>query len=231
MKIYSCYTPSHEMLYREYFLPSLPVQFEDHSTRFEIVGSGDFGAPDFLRSIEAKIGLVLDSIAANAGQAIIWSDVDIVYFGDPLPIIAGLLTDQDIDIWFQKEHVGGSDDVNAGLILMRCNAAVEQLFRDALAMMRSTPGLNDQDAINRLIRKQAAGKWAYLPLQFAARSQGWPPATDIVAYHANCTVGADGVGQKLRQFAELNRVRRFGATYWRMHSRISRLLAKIKARL
>lgn len=188
-------------------------------------------ARDFLQSLEAKVELVLESIAANPDEAIIWSDVDIVYFGDPAALMLALLTDKQTDIWFQKELVGQSDDVNAGLVLMRCNAAVEQLYRDALAIMRENPQLHDQDAINQLFRNGAAVRWKYLPLQFAARSQGWPPARDIVAYHANCTTGEDGVGQKIRQFAELKRLRRFGWVYWRLYSKVSRLMRKVKTLL
>lgn len=230
MKIYSCFTPSHDVLYRDYHLPSLPTQFSSHSIALDIAGRGDFMARDFLQSIEAKVELMLESIAANPGEAIIWSDVDILYFGDPAAVVAGLLTDGETDIWFQKEHVGHSDEVNAGLVLMRCNAAVAQLYRDVLAFMRSNPGMHDQDGINHLLRNGAAVRWKYLPLQFSARSHGWPPAWDIVAYHANCTIGEDGVGQKIRQFAELKRVRRFGAFYLRLYSKVSRLLAKVKAR-
>lgn len=215
MKIYSCYTPSHEVLYRDYYLPTLPASLDDHASLIGISGSGDFRSVDFYQTIEAKLELMLDSIASNAGSAIIWSDVDIIYFGDPVPSLQRLLEESDADIWFQKESPDDSDEeVNVGLVLMRCNVAVENFYRDVLATMRSTPGYQDQDSINHLLRDGVDLAWDYLPFQFAAKTHGWPPRRDIVAYHANATVGAGGVNQKIRQFQRLRKLRRLGPAYW-----------------
>lgn len=214
MKIYSCFTPSHEILYRDYFLPALPKEFEHHIAPIDISGSGDFGTTDFIQCLEAKLEMALESIVDNAGSAIVWSDVDIIFTRKSVPLFNDLLKDRDTDIWFQKERPGGDKEVNAGLILMRCNEAVERLYRDAIALMRSTPGYNDQHAINDILSKGADISWAYLPHQFAARSHGWPPRRDFVAYHANCTMGDNGVGQKIRQFGKVRKLQRWGPVYW-----------------
>ena len=81
---------SHEVLFCEHILPSLTQGFESHSTRLDIAGTGDYLTRDFLQSFEANAELVLESIAANAGEATIWSDVDIVFTVDPAPLIARL---------------------------------------------------------------------------------------------------------------------------------------------
>jgi len=214
MKIYSCHTPSHEVLYRRHFLPSLPASLESHSTPVDISGSGDFRSEDFYRTIESKLELMLQSISSNSGSAIIWSDVDIVFVDDPMPMLNNLLGESGTDIWFQKERCGKDREVNAGLVLMRCNAAVERLYRDTLATLRSMPDFQDQDSLNHLLRDDVEATWDFLPLQFAARTHGWPPRRDLVAYHANATVGADGVGQKIRQFQKLQKLRKLGPVYW-----------------
>ena len=214
MKIYSCFTPSHEVLYRDYFLAALPDEFEPHVAPLDISGSGDYGTQDFIQSLETKLEMVLESIAENSGSAILWSDVDVVFTRESVPLLKRLLEDRDTDIWFQKERTGDDREVNGGLILMRCNEAVEWLYRDALSVMRSTPGYNDQDAINQILGRGAELSWSYLPFRFAARSHGWPPRRDFVAYHANYTLGADGVGQKIRQFGKLQRLLRWGPIYW-----------------
>lgn len=229
--IFSCYTSSHETLYRDHFLPSLPPGLQSRSTRLDITGTGDFQSRDFLQSIEAKLELMIESIRANTGRAIVWSDVDIIFTRDPTELFAQMLEQEDVDIWYQKEHIDYSDDVNAGLVLMRCNSTVERFYRDVLATMRSVPGLNDQNAINRLLSEGAAVSWSYLPRQFYARSQGWPPPRDIVAYHANVTPGSGGVTQKIRQFRDLRLLLKYGAPYARyvrlrnktMHSVTKRL--------
>lgn len=231
MKIYSCHTPSHDVLYDGLFEPSLPASLENHPNRLEIAGSGDFMTGDFVQTLEEKLGLVLASIAANRGGAILWSDVDIAFFDDPLPLLRDLLKWDRIDIWFQREHDAEPSDINAGFVLMRCNDAVEKLYRDAMAVMRATPGFNDQDAINTLLKGGADIAWEHLPIRFAARSQGWPPCRDLVMYHANLTLGADGVGQKLRQFRDLDRLRRYGPVYLRyqrLEKKLRRLGGKIR---
>lgn len=231
MKIYSCFTPSHEILYRDYFLPSLPKDFEPHVSRIDISGSGDFGTADFVRALEAKLEMVLESIADNAGSAIVWSDVDIVFTRESVPQIHDLLKDRDTDIWLQKEMPGDDREANVGLILMRCNASVEMLYRETLALMRSTPGYHDQHAMNEILNSGADISWGYLPYQFAARSHGWPPKQDIFAYHANCTIGADSVGQKIRQLAEVRKLQRWGPIYWHYVRNREKLRRSLNKRL
>ena len=223
MRIYSCHSPSHERLYREHFLPSLPATLENRNNAVESPGSGDYLSPGFMGALAAKLRLMIDSLAANDGQAILWSDVDIIFGGDPLPALSRLLADPETDIWFQKEHEGGGQTVNAGLVLMRCKEAVAAFYREVLAVMADHPGWHDQDAINHLLGHGAALRWAFLPPSFAARSQGWPPPSGFIAFHANCTAGPDGVARKMAMLRAVARLRRFGLPY--------RLVLKLEARL
>lgn len=214
MKIYTCHTPSHEILYRGHFLPSLPAELENISFLLEQNGSSDFGTQGFLRSIGAKVRLVIESIDANRGDAILWSDVDIVFGRNPAGFLRQLLeAHPQVDIWFQSEARDPGGDINAGFVLMRCNEPVKALYEAVAAAMIASGRINDQDALNRLLREDGAPNWAYLPGSFFARSHGWPPRRDYHLYHANCTDGADGVGQKIRQFRELETLRRFGRPY------------------
>lgn len=214
MKIYSCHTPSHDILYRRYFLPSLPQGLLNVSMPLEDNGTSDFGTPGFLKSIGAKMQLIIDSIEANRGSAILWSDVDIVFKRDPSDLLARLLeSGSDVDIWFQSEAREPIGDVNVGFVLMRCTEPVRSLYETAAALMRSLETVNDQFVLNRLLRETGAPNWSYLPGRFFARSHGWPPPRDIYLHHANCTDGADGVIQKIRQFEELEKVWRYGRPY------------------
>ena len=112
--------------------------------------------------------------------------------------------DPQIDIAFQKERIEGGE-VNTGFIALRCNERVKAFFKKVSRLMADHRDWNEQKVINDLIlnddqwRNDRLG-WAYLPLSFYARTHGWPPLIDAVLYHANCTIGADGVGQKVRQF-------------------------------
>lgn len=235
MKIYTCHTPSHEILYRGHFLPTLPAELVNVSYPLEPMGASDFGSPGFLQSIGAKMRLVIESIEANRGDAILWSDVDIVFRRSPLAFLHELLeTSPEVDIWFQSEARDPSCDVNAGFVLMRCNDSVKALYEAATAMMNASGQSNDQEALNHLLRSDASLNWGYLPGSFFARSHGWPPRRDIFLYHANCTVGDDGVGQKIRQFRELETFWRYGwpyVQYRRYRAKIEKLGRKANARL
>jgi hypothetical protein len=87
MKICCCYTPAHEVLFRGYFLPSLPAGLVHESHRLEIPGGGDFLSPEFLQCIRRKITLIRESLIANSGSVILWSDVDIVFQKDMSGVI------------------------------------------------------------------------------------------------------------------------------------------------
>ena len=52
--------------------------------------------------------------------------------------------------------------------------------------------------------------WTYLPWSFYARTHGWPPPRHLSLYHANATPGKNGVDQKMRQFREVEFLRRYG---------------------
>lgn len=235
MKIYTCHTPSHEILYREYFLPSLPAELRNVSFPLERSGASDFGTKGFLQSIGVKMQLVIDSIEANRGDAILWSDVDIVFRRNPAGFLRELLAARpEVDIWYQSEAREPGGDVNAGFVLMRCTDSVKALYQAAAALMNTSGRINDQDALNRLLREDGAPNWAYLPGSFFARSHGWPPQRDFHLYHANCTDGVDGVGQKIRQFRELETFMRFGWPYVvfrRSMARIAKLHRKAAALL
>lgn len=228
MKIYTCYTPSHENIYREYFLSSLPDGLSCHSVCLEIHGKGDFNAPDFLQAIKNKLRLVIESIDENIGATILWSDVDILFIHDPLPSINTLIDEHPhVDIWFQKELATTDNEANVGFILMRCTPTVKELFRCALAEMDRHPEWNDQRALNYLLQTKNLVKWHFLPLDFFARTHGWPPENNIIIYHANNTPGKDGVAQKIMQFNDLRKFRKYGMVYIK-YMRIRNLLMRCK---
>ncbi len=207
MNIYTCHTPSHNVLFRKYFLATLPGSLKNVPHLLEPTGESDFLTRGFLRSIMEKMDLIIESIDANRGSAIIWSDVDIVFGTDPNDFIESLLqTQPDINLWFQRESPDPMSDVNVGFVVMRCMDSVKDLYQNAKDMMLDNPGWNDQQAINQLLRSSGSVSWDYLPASFVARSHGWPPQRDRHIYHANMTAGKDGVGQKIRQFEALDRM-------------------------
>src|SRR5438132_13394019 len=101
MKIYCCFTPAHEILFRQEFLPSIPETFSVHAESIEVAGPGDFLSAEFLRCINRKIDLVLKSLRANAREVIVWADIDIRFFS--LSTADLVLELGEHDIAFQRE--------------------------------------------------------------------------------------------------------------------------------
>jgi len=206
MRIYTCYTPSHDALFRGCFMSSLPASLSCHPARINIQGAGDFLSTDFLQCILAKLQLVIASLAAHPGEVIGWSDVDIVFLGDPVPALTSLIRSRpDVELWFQRES-SSSPEANVGFAVMRGTASMARFYERAMQRMRDQPGWNDQRAINELLQHEGLVSWGYLPMTFAARSHGWPPRAGSLIYHANCTAGPNGVALKIAQFVELNRL-------------------------
>ena len=196
------------MLFRKYFEPSLPNTFEIQRSLLEIHGSGDFRTPEFLRCICSKVDLILESLQQNAGEIVVWSDVDIRFFDITPEILTACLGEH--DIVFQRE--GHKDtDINCGFFVCRCTNRLSKFFEMVKEGLLQDPVANDQMIINRLLSNASLDLlWAYLPFSFYARTHGWPPPQKLALYHANATMGRSGIAQKEQQFRELSVLRRFG---------------------
>ena len=207
MKLFCCFTPAHEILFRNYFLPSLPSVFSLQVERIEVAGPGDYLSPEFLQCINQKIQLVLESLAINQGEVIVWSDIDIQFFDLSEKDLLAHLGDHDIA--FQRESKIGPA-VNTGFFVCRSNHRVSAFFQEVEEGLRLNPSANEQFVVNELLRADSDDlSYTYLPFTYYARTQGWPPPMNLVLYHANFTVGAEGIAQKLQQFRELDFLRRF----------------------
>jgi hypothetical protein len=230
MKIYSCFTASHKALYDDHYVGSLPRTLEDHPLCLDMQGSDEFLSGDFIAVIRHKLRLIIDSIEANRGAIIVWSDVDIVLRRDPTPSIEAIFANDDgLEIVFQRERKKAKT-VNAGFTAMRCTDGVKGFFERVIEVMAANPQWNEQMAINHLLlARDDPVAWNYLPWTFYARTHGWPPPRDLVLYHANMTRGADGLGQKMAQFRELAFIERYGtpARLWSCARRVPGHLARM----
>jgi len=209
VKVFCCYTPAHEVLFRDYFRKSLPAGFDLRATSLAIEGSGDFRSPEYLNCLERKLELIVASIRENPGEILVWSDVDILFLQPAAALLAELLETSGQEILFQREGPKVSH-VNPGFVALRATPRVADFYGRVLAALRAGSQKNDQFIINPMLSAEKDLAWGYLPMTFYARTHGWPPPADIVIYHANETPGADGVGQKIGQFEHLLWVRKYG---------------------
>lgn len=209
MKVFCCYTPAHEILLRDHFAPSLPEDFELVAHSIPTPGRGDFLSPEFLECIRRKIDLVLISLRDHLGEIILWSDVDIIFLRGSARDLATELQASGKDILFQAEGKH-TNEVNTGFIVCRSSPAIISFFESVRDQLLHQPDKNEQWVANDLLPHSGELKWGRLSLDYYARTHGWPPPKSIRIYHANYTLGADGIGQKIKQFRELRLIRKFG---------------------
>jgi hypothetical protein len=212
MKLFCCYTPAHEVLFREYFRPSVPAGFLLSDYRLEIAGAGDFLSAEFLDCIRKKVGLIVRSIEDNPDDWIVWSDVDIVFLDGIESSLDRVTKGPDV-LFFQRESPR-LPDVNTGFLVIRTCPQAREFFERIGRLLEEKPGLNEQMAANQLLQDGFSIPWSHLPNSFYARTHGWPAPRDAVLYHANYTKSADAVGQKIAQFRELAWIRRWGVLAW-----------------
>ena len=119
--IYAVITPSHRVLYEEFFLPSLNQDdFELHALDLEQEGKGEFLADDFKQCILFKVEQIIASIKRHQQEIIVWSDVDIQFFGlTANKMLAPFKNDK---LLFAVQRLArGRNDVCGGFYALKCN--------------------------------------------------------------------------------------------------------------
>ncbi len=209
MKIFCCYTPSHNTLYYDDFLPTIPPGFTVHSEIIEMFGEGHYDSAQFVPCVVNKVDLILQSLREHASSSIIWSDVDIQFYRLTPDIVTAELGDR--DIVFQAAGVP-ANEINSGFFICRCNDRVIKFFEEVKHRLQNqSAGQIEEVVINKLLPtlNERELSWSYLPRRFYARSNYWPPPRDLVLYHANSTPGANGVEVKHRRLREVALLQRY----------------------
>jgi hypothetical protein len=210
MKIFCCYTPSHNTLYHDDFVPTIPAGFMLQSEVIEMFGEGHYDSPQFVPCVGKKVDLILQSLREHAGSVIIWSDVDIQFYRLTPDLATAELGDRDIA--FQAAGVPAYD-INSGFFICRCNQPVVQFFEKVRhSLCHENAGEIEERVINKLLPTLSDSElsWCMLPRRFYARSNKWPPPRDLVLHHANSTAGANGLAKKHRQLREVALLQRYG---------------------
>jgi hypothetical protein len=210
MKIFCCHTPSHNKLYYDDFLPTIPPGFTVQSEVIAMFGEGHYTSPQFVPCVGKKVDLILQSLRDNAGSVIIWSDVDIQFYRLTPQLAMTELGEGDIA--FQAAGVP-ADEINSGFFICRCNERVIKFFEEVKRRLQNEfAGEIEERVINKLLPTLSERdlSWCQLPRSFYARSNYWPPPRDLVLYHANSTPGTNGLVTKHRQLREVALLQRYG---------------------
>jgi hypothetical protein len=136
----------------KWFLPNLGPGFEPHVAPVaQHCPSGEFESDGWHEQMNAKVQTVLAALEAD-GEVIVFSDVDVRFFGGFTPDVARSLLGRH-DIVFQQGGVDGS--VCAGFFIFRAGEGLRGLLRrwsDEFASGRHTgdeSALNDTLAVRR----------------------------------------------------------------------------------
>jgi len=168
LRLYGLYTPTHGVLAREWFLPTLQDDYDVRLSREEQVGSPEhhrYGTGEFNRTTMRKVDLTLGAIEENWGDVFIISDVDIQFFGPTEQLLRESIKDRDIA--FQQNQANG--EINAGFFICRANARTRLLWTAVQDALRERTDWNDQDALNHLMFRRFPRPFRSLPFNHWAQ--------------------------------------------------------------
>jgi Nucleotide-diphospho-sugar transferase len=201
MKLYALYTPSHEILKDDFFLPSIQ---DDFDIIFEFCdqtcASAKFMDEGWTDTTMRKVDLIIRAIQENWGSIFIFSDVDIQFFSPVQAKILQLMEGKDMVI--QRNSPNGV--LCSGFFACCGNERTLQLWQDVKTIMQKNKLNSDQKSLNQCIKRHSKKNpynvaWAYLPKTFFGGGTltgfEWVPGMNlpipngIMMHHANWTKG------------------------------------------
>lgn len=156
MRLYAFYTPSHQILKDEWFVPTLQDNYELKVERYdqECV-SGKYRQGGWAKTMLRKIESVVKAVRENWDEIFIYSDVDIQFFRPTKNLISRFLKGK--DMVFQTDSPEGA--LCAGFFACRANPRTLKFWqgiRDRLSNDED-PKRGDQDLVNHLLLGRAGG--------------------------------------------------------------------------
>ena len=188
MKLYVIFTSSHRKLYEDYFLKTLPDEFE--LVPLEIpqeCPSGEFYKEGWDKTCYRKVELFHKACAENQGELFAFSDVDIQFFGNVKETMIEELGDYDIACQNDTGNYYCS-----GFFICRGNESTLNMFSE----MKKNYSLEDQTTLNKHIHmvksKFLSNKFFTIgQLIHVWRGQDFEIPYSILMHHANWTEGID----------------------------------------
>lgn len=204
IKLYSFYTPSHEILLKKYFLPSIK---DDYNIIIKKISqqscpTGTFYSQNWYLAVANKADLIMDAIKDNWGTYFIYSDVDIQFFRPTKPYITqAMSSNKNLDLLGQA-LIPGQTIVSTGFMVIKANERSLNLWKDIKHHLLTQKIKGDQYFLNKLLAKHAI-KHAVLPETFYLPSgKMWAPGKQlklphgIILHHASWT---KGIENKIKQ--------------------------------
>ena len=189
MKLYTIYTESHKNMYENYFLKTLPNEFEVISAEIpQDCPTGEFYKEGWDKTCYKKTELYLRACEENMGETFAFSDVDIQFFGNIKETLLEELGDFDIACQNDTSHYYCS-----GFFVCRGNERTLNMFRE----MVKNYDREDQTTLNNHIHlvksKFLSNKFFTIGhlLNTAWTGQEFDIKHDILMHHSNWVIGID----------------------------------------
>lgn len=190
MKIFFFYDGSFKPL-RDRMVGSLPDEFEIREDFIEDLGvmknRAGGGVPTYLYKAQ-KIKDALDAV--EEGEAFIFCDVDIQFFGPVRQVVEQCVTDMDLVLQREFEDIG----VNIGFLAIRNTPASHAFWGHIHAEIERLKGLDQRIVNNTLYSNHAAQefglRWDRFPTDLWASSMAFSGKLPerLLIHHANFTV-------------------------------------------
>lgn len=211
VNMYVIYTPSHQCLYEQFFLPSLKNLGSDDiniivKTIEQTCPSACYKKAGWKDTTLQKVEMIIDAIYKTWGYYFVYSDIDVQFFGPIKKELEGFL--QEYDLVIQKDHPNGT--LCSGFFACKSNEKTLKLWQDVYQTMCITAKYSDQGALNYCLVKKKNPydiAWMYLPETYfggATRTgHSWHPGQHIPVpkcpkmHHANWTVGVENKKKQL----------------------------------
>ena len=193
MKLYTIYTPSHKILFDNYFKPSL-IEGEYDLKPKELINqecpTGTYYQDGWNQTTYRKVEYFLKIAEENMGDTFVFSDVDIQFFGRTKETLLEELGDADI--------AAQDDTCNfmcSGFFICKSNERTIRMFKS----MKDNYHLykEDQDALNQ---NKHLANWKLLSRKFFTVGQltnrvwngeDFIVPNGILMHHSNWTIGID----------------------------------------
>jgi len=189
MKIYTIYSISHEKLFNNYFLKTLPDEFELISKKMsQECATGEFYSEGWDKACYQKVQFFIKACQENLGTHFIYSDVDIQFFGKIKQTMIEELGDYDIAC----QNDTGSYYCS-GFFICKANDRTLNMFKT----MSENYNSEDQTTLNQQIHlvKSKFLSRRFFTVAHSTNSvwngQDFYLPNDILMHHANWTSGID----------------------------------------
>jgi hypothetical protein len=189
MKLYTIYTESHKEMYNNYFLKTLPNEFEVIATEIpQECTTGEFYSAGWDKTCYKKTELYLRACEENMGEIFAFSDVDIQFFGKIKEVLLEELGD--FDIACQNDT---GPYYCSGFFVCRGNERTLNMFRE---MVRNY-SREDQTTLNNHIHLVNSKFLSYKfftighLLNTAWTGQDFEMKYEILMHHSNWVIGIE----------------------------------------